>query len=96
MTGGLLLGESVGGIFLSGIGEIFGGLAVGISSYSEIVGRNIDDTKKFASYFRDYEKDHEIIANAENYFPETNDTVLSLAHKDFKKINNEIQIQQIR
>ncbi len=50
MTGGLLLGESVGGIFLSGIGEIFGGLAVGISSYSEIVGRNIDDTKKFASY----------------------------------------------
>ncbi len=91
MTGGLLLGESAGGVFLSGIGEVFGGLAVGISSYSEIVGRNIDDTKKFANYFRDYEKDHGIIVNAENYFPDTNNTVLTLAHKDFKKINNELQ-----
>ncbi|WP_158998869.1 TcdA/TcdB catalytic glycosyltransferase domain-containing protein [Pigmentibacter ruber] len=95
MSAGLILGESAGGIFLSGIGEIFGGLAVGISSYAEIVGDKIDQTLKLARYFKDYENDHYKLIEKNNYFFNSEEKILTFAHKDFTQEENNLSRTQL-
>lgn len=85
--GGMILGDSIAGTFLSGIGEIFGGLAIGFSSYAEVVGENIDIAINNANYFRYYEEDHYRILNSNNFVPFSENKELSLAHKYVKKDN---------
>ncbi|APJ04044.1 TcdA/TcdB pore-forming domain-containing protein [Silvanigrella aquatica] len=103
MTAGFALEKTAGsiaiaetaGIFLSGLGEIFGGLSVGISFYAELVGSKIDKALKYASYFLDYENNHYKIINSETFYPDTNNTVVSLAQKDFIKNNDKIESKHL-
>lgn len=95
MSTGVILGESVGGVFLSGLGEIFGGLAVGISSYAEIVGDKIDQALKLAKYFKDYENDHYLLKDQDNYFINSDGKVLTFAHKDFTIENGVVNRSQL-
>lgn len=94
-TAGSILVAETAGIFLSGLGEIFGGLSVGISSYAELVGSKIDQALKYATYFLDYEKNHYKIINSETFYPDTNNTIVSLAHKDFNKTNDKIESKHL-
>ena len=81
----MVLGETTAGTFLSGIGEIFGGLAVGFSAYAEVVGSNIDIALNNANYFRFYADDHRKILNSSTFVPNSGNKVLSLANKYINK-----------
>lgn len=93
--GGLAVGESTAlGTFLPGLGQIFAGLSVGISSYVKIAAEHTQDAKNIATYFHEYLNDHNKVINADLYYPKTNNTVLTLAHKNFEIEGNTIKGSQ--
>ncbi|WGL60502.1 hypothetical protein QEJ31_02655 [Pigmentibacter sp. JX0631] len=95
ILGGMALGETTAGIFLSGIGEIFGGLAVGFSSYAQVAGDNIDVALNNANYFRFYEEDHNKVLNSDTFVPNSNNKTISLATKYLKRNDNTYKKEQL-
>nr|BFD31543.1 hypothetical protein GTC16762_11610 [Pigmentibacter ruber] len=95
ILGGMALGETTAGIFLSGIGEIFGGLAVGFSSYAQVAGENIDVALNNANYFRYYEEDHHRVLNSDIFIPNSSKKTISFANKYIKKDDNSFRKEQL-
>ncbi len=60
------------------------GLSYGINSYAEVVDDKTKQALKMASYFYDYEKNHYLIADSKVFVPNSSNSVLSFAHKNFK------------
>ena len=87
---GIYLGETAG-IFLSGLGVIFGGLSVGFSGFADAVASVTDQTLSFGKYFLDYKKNHDLVIKGSNFYPDKDETMISLAHKNLTKIGDEIK-----
>lgn len=88
MGSGIILGETTAGIFLSTIGEIIGGLSVGFTAYAEVIGDVTEIALKNAKYFLEYENNHSLILQGNNYYPDSNETTISFAHKNFIRSDN--------
>lgn len=88
---GAILGETTAGIFLGGLGAIFGGLTVGFSGFAEASAYVIDQTLSYAKYFFDYKRNHDLLISKKNFYPDKNETMISFAHKDFKKQDGKIK-----
>lgn len=92
---GMYLGETTAGIFLSGLGVIFGGLSVGFSGFVESTAPVTEQTLSFAKYFLDYEKNHKLLMKGSNFYPDTDERMITLAHKNLDKINDEIKSEHL-
>lgn len=88
---GAILGETTAGIFLGGLGVVFGGLTVGFTGFAEASAHVIDQTLSYGKYFLDYKKNHDLILSKNNFYPDKNETMISLAHKNFEKKDEEIK-----
>lgn len=86
-----LLGEGVAYIagetasaFASYLAVPIFGLSYGIDAYANVVDDKTKQALKMADYFYDYENNHYLLADGKVFVPNTNNSVLSLAHKNFK------------